>query len=400
MTGDKESSLEWHPLAGAELTMRVSEYQRLRQSCPVPLAHDLQSGRRFWSVLRYSDIGRIVRDPMTYSNSALRRLGTRRPPLETDPPDHGVIRKLLQPFVLPKAIQSAEESTRLLCAVLLAPLIARGTADLAQELARPLPVQVLMRWLGQPPADWEPIKGWSDSALPRTFIDQEDEQCFRRSDEQLWNYSLGMVKDRCQRPREAHLDPASALLSAGVSTEDTVGVMRLLLSAGHDSTSLALGICIHYLATDPATQDELRAQPSLVRGAIEEILRLETPVVAMPRQVTRDVAIGDSRLAAGDRVLLNWASANRDPEVFPNSDVCDFQRRPNPHLVFGLGIHSCLGAPLARQELRICLEELLMRTERFELAGEPAMFRMYHYGFERLPIRLQACHLGRNSSEV
>jgi len=147
---------------------------------------------------------------------------------------------------------------------------------------------------------------------------------------------------------------------------------------------------MHYLAQRPALQDDFRARPEMIRPSIEEILRLETPVIAMPRCVTKDVVIEGSHLKTGQRLLLNWASANRDGTVFENPAEFSATRKPNNHLVFGMGIHSCLGAPLARQELLITVQELLSRTSRFSVAEEPQLMRMHHYGFASLPVSLHA----------
>ena len=137
------------------------------------------------------------------------------------------------------------------------------------------------------------------------------------------------------------------------------GVVRLLLAAGHDSTTSAMGMTLHYLARTPADQARLRAEPGLIPTAIEEMLRFEPPVFAMPRVVAKDVELHGRQLRAGNRVYLYFVSGNRDEAAFEDADRCIVDRRPNPHLAFGYGIHRCVGAPLARLELRVALEEWL-----------------------------------------
>lgn len=386
---NKKPTPKWCPFAGAQLEQRVDDYRRLRDTCPVPFTNDEATGRRFWSVLGYKDLSRVVRDTETFSNGKLRRLGARRPPLETDPPEHATIRRVLQPFVSPSAMQASEASTRASVLALLLPLLEQGAGDIAMDFARPLPAQVLLHWLDLPHSDWRNLKDWSDDVRPRAFLDEDDRNAFQRGDALLWQYSRDVVTEKRRQPRDPKTDVVCALLAANVSDDDAAGVVRLLVSAGHDSTSQALGICFYYLATHPALQAQLRAEPALIRTAVEEILRLNSPVVAMPRIVTKDVVIGESQLLAGEQLLINWASANRDPAMFPDADDLDINRKPNPHVVFGMGVHSCLGAPLARQELRIALEELLARTANFSLAAEPQYMRIHHYGFDNLVCTLE-----------
>jgi cytochrome P450 len=165
-----------------------------------------------------------------------------------------------------------------------------------------------------------------------------------------------------------------------------VGVVRLLIAAGHDSTTSAVGITLHYLARNSADQQRLRSDPALIPAAIEEMLRLETPVLAMPRIVAHDTVLHGRELKQDDRVMLYWASGNRDPQAFARPDEPRMDRKPNQHLAFGYGIHKCVGAPLARLELRIALEEWLRRTRAFGLSGEPTMEPWHRFGPRHLPV--------------
>jgi cytochrome P450 len=164
------------------------------------------------------------------------------------------------------------------------------------------------------------------------------------------------------------------------------GVVRLLIAAGHDSTTSAVGIALHYLARHRDDQQRLRENPALIPPAVEEILRLETPVLTMPRVVAHDTVIRDRELKQGDRVMLYWASGNRDSDAFDSPDEPHLDRKPNQHLAFGYGIHKCIGAPLARLELRVALEEWLRRTHAFGLAGEVTVEPWHRFGPRHLPL--------------
>ena len=167
-------------------------------------------------------------------------------------------------------------------------------------------------------------------------------------------------------------------------------IHHIFISAGHNSTTSALGNALLYLAQNPIAQERLRGDPALIPAAVEEILRWETPVQEMPRWAVREIEIGGRTIGAGERLALFWASANRDEAAFPNADECVLDRKPNRHVAFGQGIHTCLGAPMARMELRVALEEILARTRAFAPAGEPMRARFHRMGVTALPARLAA----------
>jgi cytochrome P450 len=250
---------------------------------------------------------------------------------------------------------------------------------------------VLLTFLNQPAEDWSRIKAWCEDAFLQSATEPELQMRFETADRGLWDYSFAAVADRKQHRRDVAIDPIAGLVAArpdgqALSEDLIAGVVRLLIAAGHDSTTSAVGIALQFLATHPEHQRRLRADPSLIPGAIEEILRLQTPVLAMPRIVARDATVKGRAMKRGDRVMLYWASGNRDPEAFEQPDQPELDRKPNQHLAFGYGIHKCIGAPLARLELRVTLEEWLRRTRAFELAGDVTMEPWHRFGPRRLPI--------------
>jgi cytochrome P450 len=373
---------------------------RLRDHAPVPYSDAGRLGRGpHWSLMTYADIVEATRAPETFRNVGAARFAHRRPPLESDPPEHGHFRRALQPFFSAARMKELETQLRADAARLLDPLLAAGGGDAARQFARPLPPRALLTLLGQPVEDWAQIKSWSEDAYLQGSPTDDERRRFEAANDGLWAYSLDVVADRQRSPRATDRDMVSALLATDVSgqiddrtdgqpldPELIAGVIRLLLAAGHDSTTSAVGMTLHYLARTPADQDRLRADPALIPTAVEELLRFEPPVFAMPRTVARDVDLHDRHLQAGDRVFLYFASGNRDEAAFPDADRCIVDRRPNQHLTFGYGIHRCVGAPLARLELRVALEEWLRRTRAFGLDGEVTFEPWHRFGPRSLPV--------------
>lgn len=373
-----------------------AHFAHLRAHTPVALQAGSSpngAGRAAWVLTRYEDIVAAANDPDTFGQSQ-RFPGLRRPPLESNPPEHRIWRRLLQPHFLPKAMARMEPFTRKLARDLLAPMLAAGHGDAASAIARPLPPQVLLHWLGQPPGDWEMIKRACEDAYLQGSPDPADQTSFAEAETLLWAYARDTVTSRVDRDSvRTGNDPVSAMVAA-MATEPVVtrplveGVVRLLLAAGHDSTTSALGICIDFVAGEKDLQDALRRNPSRIPAAIEEILRLRTPVLQMPRTVMADTSLGGRQMAEGDAVLLAFGSGNLDEAAFENPARFDMDRRSGQHIAFGVGIHRCIGNILARQEIRVVLEELLAATKHFAVDGDTAHEFWHPYGLRRLPIRL------------
>jgi cytochrome P450 len=385
---------DWDPNQFKTVDDRAAEYARMREQCPVALGMDAWGAPSFWSVMRHRDIVTCARDSRTFANGASARLGIRRMPLESDPPEHGQIRRLLNPFFLPRALERRAAVIRAAVQEHLEPFVAAGGGDAVRAIARPIPTKVVMAFLGQPLEDWSKIKDWADASRPQQVTDEAARKRIEAAEQALWDYSWALVRDRQASPRPADEDPVTAILNGTINgkpmpEEHAVGMVRLVLAAGHDSTSQAFGIVTHFLATRPDVWAMLSADRTLIRPAIEETLRLNSPVVAMPRTVTTDIELGDRQIRAGDRVLLNWASANRDPDVFDDADVWRLDRPRNPHMVFGHGIHTCAGAPLARQELELYLNRLIDLCYGLEMVGDPTIQQMQQYGFAALPVRIR-----------
>jgi cytochrome P450 len=370
-------------------------FAQLRRTCPVALQQGVSgaSGRNVsaWLVTRYEDIVAAAGDTDTFGQF-VRWSDRRRPPLEADPPEHGPMRALLQPFFMPRALAAFEPISRGLAESLLQPILEGGGGDLARGLCRPLPPQVLLARLGQPLADWEAIKAACEAVYLQGSPDPQDIELYESANEQLWAYSHAVVADRRRSPRPPNADLVSALLAgtagvAALSDDLAAGVVRLLVAAGHDSTTSAMGVCLRRIVENLDLQARLRSDPSLIPAAVEEMLRLEAPVLQMPRRVRRDTQLGGRRLREGDRVLLVFASGNRDDTAFEAPDTCRIERSPNRHLSFGVGVHTCIGNGLARQEIRVALQTLLARTTTVVPAGSSEREFWHPYGAASLEVR-------------
>ena len=338
----------------------------MRDRCPV--AHSDEYGG-FWVLTRYEDVHAATRDTTTYSSLptvTLPPVGAPKPfiPVESDPPEHQKYRSLLNPVFSARRIEGLEPRIRAAAVELIDRFAGAGEADLAQQLGFPLTAQVLTWFLGIPPEDVERFRTWS---LGLITVGAPDEELALQME--IRDYYLALIRDRATNPTG---DLASQLLAATIDdrpvTEDEVLDLYLTLTgAGAETTASAANHTFVLLDRHPEIRKELTADPSLIPGAVEELLRYITPVPGFRRTVTQAVEVEGVQLAKGDLVWLSWLSANHDERVFPDADQLDIHRESNRHLAFGAGVHRCPGAPLARLQLRVMLEELLARVPEYRV---------------------------------
>ena len=363
----------------------VAAQREVREHCPVAWTDD-RGG--FWSVmLRGPRRGRAGHE--TFINGGGPQWGKARPPLEVDRPVHTQFRRLLQPYFHRSRMAALEPTVRGFVVELLEPLLRDGGGDVAPALTYPLPARVLAAFLHLPESAWPFLKAWSEELFEHEEGRGNQPAKVQEASKRLYDYSAEVVADRKANPLDPAEDPVSGLLGAeGVTDDDVVQVLRLLLTAGHNSTTSALGICILAVARDPDVQRRLRDDPSLIPSAVDEFMRLETPVMAMPRWASRDTELRGRKIVSGDQLFLVWQSGNRDPDFWGETvDGCIIDRKPNPHLVFGHGLHRCIGDVVALLELRVTLEELLARTSWIALDGEPVRTTWVRFGVSKLPLR-------------
>lgn len=295
------------------------------------------------------------------------------PPITSDPPFHGIARRMLLPAFSPKPINALEPFTRSLCRELLDATDGLTEFDAAVEYTRHIPVRVIVQMLGFPQEDADIFRRFITQVLENVDQSPEERQAVINQGE-IDAYMNDQIAEHRAHPRD---DLTSFLLEAeidGNKLEDghVRGTMVLLMIAGIDTTWSAIGASLWHLAQNSADRKRLVHEPELWETGIEELLRAYAPVT-MARMVTRDFEFHGCPMKKDDWLLLPFPSANRDPHEFPDADVVKLDRVNNRHAAFGLGIHRCLGSNLARMELTVALQEWLSRYPEFELANPSAV---------------------------
>jgi cytochrome P450 len=389
MTGTWSPKHRWTAVQAGHADSVDAVYGETRSACPVVLVGD-GDGPGFWAVLGYDVLVDVVSDTGTFSN-VVPLYPTPRPPLESDPPEHSAYRRVLARHFSSGRTAQLEPVVREFVREMLSPLLTAGHADFARDFADPLPTRVLCHLLGIPDTDWRLINDLS-ARLHRIGAERRDSTGERAElGATLRDYASRLVAAR--RESVPWDDVIGALLAARVDaaplTDATItGMVMMLISAGHNTTTSLLGNAVLRLARDAHEQQRLRDDPEAIPAAVEECLRLDAPQQAMPRIATRDIELAGCPIRAGDHVWPVFGAANLDPAAF--DDPLDYRpgRHPNRHVAFGKGLHRCIGAPLAQLQGRVVLEELLAATSAVTLTGaitRPAWPRM---GVSTLPVHL------------
>jgi cholest-4-en-3-one 26-monooxygenase len=379
----------------------------LRTNAPV-FHHDEPDGDGFWVVTRYHDIVAANRDAVSFSSAQERggvvTLDTPAAPVEgqemagnmmlfMDPPAHTRYRKLVNRGFTPRMIATLEPHLRDLTVRIVEDAIAKGECDFVVDVAAELPLEVIAELLGVPRDDRFKLFEWSNR-----MIGSEDPE-YRVDDEHLMNaqvemymYAQALADQRRTEPRD---DIVTALLNAEVDgdrlSELDFNLFFLLLTvAGNETTRNAIAHGMSAFLDNPDQWALLVSDPAAhIDGAVEEILRWATPVMFFRRNCTRDTELGGQLIREGEKISLWYISANRDESVFDDPFRFDITRHPNPHIAFGGGgPHFCLGAQLARLEIRLLFAELAARVPRLEALGTPDRLRSnFVAGIKHLPVR-------------
>lgn len=380
-------------------------YAQLRAFSPVfnaPPPFDM------WMVFDYENVKRVVSDFECFSSQVPAPDNWF---LFADPPRHTKLRNIISRAFTPKSIAALEPRIAELSAGLLEQQIGRGEMDLAEDYSVPLPMMVIAQMIGIPLKEWPRFRSWSDAILNLSYSMRGMEsdaqagsalQGFRAASAEMSDYLAAMVQSRQASPAD---DLLTRLIHAEVDGEhltqsEILGFFQLLIVGGQETTANLINNAIICLLDHPEQLALLRSRPELLAGAIEEVLRFRSPVQWIMRAPTRDAELGGQVVPKGKLVLAMLGSANRDPGAFPNAEVFDIQRNPNPHVSFGHGIHACLGAALARMEARIALGHLLERLDHFELASRdpwPPRQALHVHGPAKLPIRFKAAAVARTA---
>ena len=376
---------DWDPRSGQVLSDQIKAYDEMRHRCPVAYSDYLG-----WSLFRHEDVVRALDDHDTFSSAVSNHLSV---PSGMDPPRHTPYRRLIEHHFEPARVLAFEPLCRAISADLVSALDRSVEIDLVTRLAQRFAVRIQCAFLGWPDSLHAPLLEWvrrnheatlaRDTAVMATIALEFD------------GYIHNLLEARRQSGAAAPNDITTDLLCQRIdgrllSQEEIVSILRNWTVGELGTITACVGILAHYLAQEPQLQRQLREEPGLLPAAIDEILRLHAPLISNRRVTTKPVEIGERKIAAGERVTLIWASANRDEKVFGDPDEFRLDRDPAKNLLYGRGIHVCPGAQLARLELRIVMEELLKDTSEIAPAPgcQPAIAIYPASGFSALPLIL------------
>ncbi len=374
-------------------------YRQLIEQTPVFWLPHANAPGGMWCIARYDDIAFVLREaPIFKDTSRIAPPDTLTPldraMLQRDPPDHTRLRRLASHAFTPRRVHDLMPRIEQISLDLIERIRARGEADFIADYARPLPIIVIAELLGVPFEDHKQFSTWSDQIMAGSDSVLGGEEAARQSHQamaSLVDYFTTLIRQRRHSPRD---DLISALIAAhdagdSLSEDELLGMCVLLLIAGHETTVNLIGNGLLTLLRHPDQLNLLRRQPEYLTSAIEEMLRYESPVQrSTPRFAAEPFVIGGEQIEAGQQISLMFGAANRDPAHFSDPDRFDITRQPNPHLGFGMGIHYCLGAPLARIEARVAFTHILERLPAIRLATDTPAWKPVTWlrGLKSLPV--------------
>ncbi len=392
------------PAAYAERGYPHAEWTQLRREAPVAF-FDPPGWQSFWAITRHADVVEVSKQPQRFLNGPGMTLIREEPQsngsfaemrtiINMDPPDHRKYRKVASPWFTPRALGRLDSLVAQTARDLVDGLGREGECDFVADVASVHPLKIISRILGVPEEDEPFILRLTNELFgaedPEFRRDADREANIRSLGMDFFNYFSKVMADRRAQPRD---DLASLFANAEVDGQpmgvvETMGYCLITFTAGHETTRGGIGGGLMALLENPGERARWAHNPAMTPLAIDEIIRFVTPVNHMVRTATEDYALGGQRIRKGDRLVLFYASANRDEDVFEAPDALRLDRRPNPHLAFGVGEHFCLGSHLARRTSGALFRELVPRIEHLELTGEPQRTASNLVpGLKHLPIR-------------
>jgi hypothetical protein len=381
------SELSFNPMDPEFVADPYPMYHRLRAEDPVH-----RSPLGFWVLTRYEDVVAVLRDPR-FAKEAIAAFVARRigvdatvgigvSMLDRDPPDHTRLRSLVSKAFTPRVVEGIRPRIQEIVDDLLDRAEDQGAMDLIEDFAYPIPVIVICEMLGVPVADHERFRGWSlDLArgLDATLLGPQSDVALRASDSRraLADYFRELIAERRDSPRGDLLSALIAAEEAGdkLSENELLATCILILVAGHETTVNLLGNGTLALLRHPEQLRLLRDSPGVIGTAVEELLRYDGPVQRTARVPSADATIDGRKIEAGEMVMPFIGAADRDPAHFPDPDRLDLARADNRHVAFGMGIHFCLGAPLARLEGQLAINTMVHRFPKLSLATDRPQYR-------------------------
>ncbi|MGE3589903.1 MAG: cytochrome P450 [Ilumatobacteraceae bacterium] len=365
----------------------------LRRRCPVARSEEYGG---FWVVTGYDEIKEVAHDDSTYSSAETilvppkKNASQKSIPIEMDPPEFTEYRKIMQVLFSPPAVERLAPVIEYYANHCIDQFIEHGETDIVHDFADPLPVMVTLHKLGMPIDEW---RRYADPMHKTVFLRQDNPARAGVLEELGW--IVGTIKEAiAQRKESPRDDMITYLLNSKPFGEQVTDhavqeMVMLTMQGGFDTTGSAISSALLHLDRNRDDRQRLIDHPELMRTAIEEFLRVGAPQFALARTATRDVELGGCPVSKGDRVLLVWASANRDERVFDRPDEVLLDRMPNRHMAFGLGAHRCLGSTLARKQIEVALRTVLRRLPDYEVDHDrrvPAETIGVTYGMFAMPV--------------
>ncbi len=387
--------MSWSPFDPEILAEPARGHQELLTRCPVHRCDTFDPP--FYTLSRYDDVANALRDIETFSSQYGQGPHFTEPQgMLCDPPQHTHLRGLLQQAFTPKTIEALRVPVQRLADELIDDIVSRGgTFDLHDDFAFPLPVVIIAGLLGVPEEDLTRFKHWSDIQV--AAMGSQDPSRYAAEQQAFSAYLLEHLRTRRAALARGAAAPEDLLtLIAGARNadgtalpeSDRLSLLTQLLVGGNETTTSLITNLLWRLLEVPARWRALVEDPSLTEAAIEESLRFDPPVLGLYRNTTRDINLHGVTIPANSKVFLNYAAANRDPAVFDQPDDFDLRRERKRHLAFGLGVHFCLGAPMARLEAEIALTTLTQRLPDLELEGPGERIAPFFlWGRRHLPLK-------------
>ncbi len=361
----------------------------------------------FWAITKASDLREISCQPRLWLNGPRLAVfpldeGAEGPPpelplkhlLNMDPPEHGEFRSILSQYFTPRSIRALEPEIANITNQLLDDVMDRGECDFVTEISCKVPIAVIAEMLGVPRKDWPTMFRWTNEIIgggdPEFQRGKDANETFAQARLEMFQYFTDLVEESRKHPRG---DVTSIISNAKVNGEplpalELLSYLLLLVVAGNETTRNATSGGLLAFIEHPEQFRRLKSDPTLIRSAVEEIVRWTSPVIQFARTATSDTVVRGQKIRAGESVCLFYPSASRDEDVFDEPFKFDIGRNPNPHLSFGIGEHFCLGSNLARLELAVIFRELAKRLEHAELAGPVERLRSsFVGGVKHMPIK-------------
>lgn len=377
---------DWSPRDNAVQEDQLAAYDEMRGHCPVAFSDYLQ-----WSLFRHEDVMRVLEDHETFSNAASRHLSV---PNAMDPPEHTKFRRIIEPYFAPGPMAAFAPRCRAIAENVVDRLPAVGEVEAMAEMGQNFALEIQCAFMGWQASLHEPLRAWVESQQSATLAGD------REALGQLALEFDGVIRELLASRRKAGADAPDDVTTRimnetvdgrPLTDEEVVSILRNWTVGELGTIAASIGILMRYLAANPELQTRLRAERHLLPAAIDEILRLDAPLMSNRRMTTCPVEIGGREIPAGERLTLLWGSANRDEAVFDDPDEVCLDRDPKDNLLYGAGIHVCPGAPLARMELEDFMEALLDATVEIRLQDDrPAVrARFPAGGYSEVPLHVR-----------